>query len=109
MSSTRRKPSNKGKRKFYSCYHFEFEYDDLGKYRWCHSKESGCRECRCENIFQMNACPHFKKTGNGYFLKMDKHDKASVEKFLSELKAEHDKLEVDERALLKYLKAKYEH
>jgi len=100
--------SNKGKKKFYKCLHHEHYYDDLSNVSLCHSKYSGCSECRCKNIFQMNSCPLFSKSDVGFFLKMDRNDKKSVKEFLNEIKLENSKKEAEERALLKYLKEKYE-
>ena len=45
----------------YECAYFEYEYDDLGKYCWCHNRESGRRECHCGYIYAQQFCPFYKK------------------------------------------------
>lgn len=45
----------------YECAHFEFEYDDLGKYSWCHCKNMPTRECDCHYIYAQQFCPCFEK------------------------------------------------
>ena len=45
----------------YECAHFEYEYDDLGKYRWCRNRESGRGECNCNYIYAQQFCPFYKK------------------------------------------------
>lgn len=98
----------KGMKKYFQCSHYEFEYDDLGKYCWCHNKNIPSRECMCKNIFQMNACPGFNRGERFSFLTMTKEDKLDLKKFKEQLMKEAQDREVEERALLKYLKSKYE-
>jgi len=103
-----KKNTNKGKKKVFDCAHFEFEYDDLDKYRWCHNPDSGCRECMCDDIFQMNVCPFFKRGNRASFLEMTDYYKDSVKQFLEKIQQKAKEKEIEERAMLKYLKEKYE-
>lgn len=45
----------------YECAHFEYEYDDLGKYRLCRNRESDRAECNCDYIYAQQFCPFYKK------------------------------------------------
>lgn len=45
----------------YECAFFEYEYDDLGKYSWCHCKKMPSRECDCHFIYAQQFCPCFDK------------------------------------------------
>jgi len=49
------------KTKIYPCKHFEYEYDDWGKYCWCHNRDNPSRECDIEYKFCMDLCPFFEK------------------------------------------------
>lgn len=95
------------KRKFWQCAHLEREYDDLGKYAWCHSRECNSRECICDSIFEMNVCPYFKKGESSCFLEYSDYDKMKVAEFLAKIKKEQDEIEAKERALYEQLKKKY--
>lgn len=106
--SKTKKGANKGKTKVWQCAFYERECDDLGKYCWCHSPDSGIRECDCENIFVRQKCPHFKRGDRAGFLHMDKYDKQLVENYLEAKAKELKETEIRERAMLKYLKEKYE-
>ena len=45
--------------KVYECLHYE--YDDLGKYTWRHSKDMNCRECKFKHIYAQQVCPCYKR------------------------------------------------
>lgn len=49
------------KESVYECAHFEYEYDDLGKYRWCRNRESGRAECNCDYIYAQQFCRFYEK------------------------------------------------
>lgn len=49
------------KKSVYECAHFVYEYDDLGKYRWCYNEKSGTNECDCDRIYAQQFCPFYKK------------------------------------------------
>jgi len=49
------------KESVYECAHFEYEYDDFGKYCWCHNEKSGTNECDCDRIYAQQFCPFYKK------------------------------------------------
>lgn len=100
--------SNKGKKKVWQCAFYERDYDDLGKYSWCHNPKSGVSECDCENIFVKQVCPCFEKSKQSCFLEMNNHDKQLVDEYLKKRAEERKNQETKERELLKYLKAKYE-
>ena len=94
----------------YECYHYEFEYDDFGKYFICHNINIPGHECkvRRNSPYCQQFCPGYKK-GNlrGKWVIAD-WEKEEVEKFKAKLAQEAKDRETKERAMLDYLKAKYE-
>lgn len=56
------KPSG-NKTKVYECAHFEYEYDDLGRYCWCHNKNMPSSQCEipCRSIYGQQFCRGYKK------------------------------------------------
>ena len=92
----------------YECAHFEYEYDDFGKYCWCHCPESGYRECPSENIYAMQFCPCFKKGKLRGSWEPDEYELEYGEKFKKKMVKEANERELKELAMLKYLKRKYE-
>ena len=99
--------SNKGKKKWWRCAHFERDYDDWGKYSYCHNKDCPHRDCVADNIFQMSVCPFFKKGEVSGFFDSTGYEKG-MEEFKKRMESEMKQKEIEERALLKYLKEKYE-
>jgi len=53
-------------RRVYDCEHFEFEYDDWGKYAWCHCMDNPDRECMVEWKTCIDLCPFYKKKKGSY-------------------------------------------
>ena len=97
------------KTKVYACYHNEFDCDDLGKYCWCHNSDIPDRECNAgRGFYCQQFCPGFKK-GNlrGSWVISD-WEKEEAEEFKKKIEQERKDKEIEERALLKYLKEKYE-
>ena len=76
------------KRRIYECEHYEYEYDDLGKYAWCHSKDCLSRECIVEYKFCQDLCPFYKKNTEGRYvdINFDDHCKAIYDNCRRDLK-----------------------
>ena len=51
--------TDKAKTAVYECVHYEYEYDDLGKYAWCHNRGIPCRECPADTVYAMQFCPGY--------------------------------------------------
>lgn len=62
----------------------------------------------CKSIFCVQECPFFEKGERSFYLEMTDNDRKEVEKFIDKMSADEKKREIEERALLKYLKDKYE-
>ena len=96
--------------KVYECYHYEFEFDDFGKYFICHNINIPGHECKVmrNSPYCQQFCLGYKK-GNlrGKWVIAD-WEKEEVEKFKAKLAQEAKDRETKERAMLDYLKAKYE-
>ena len=63
------------KKRIYECEHYEYEYDDLGKYAWCHSKDCLSRECIVEYKFCQDLCPFYKKNTEGRCIDIELNDR----------------------------------
>ena len=98
---------NNKKTKVYECTHFEYEYDDLGKYCWCHSKKMHCRECPFESTYAQIVCPGYEKGEYRGEWEIRDWEKKEAEDFLHKLAAEQKDIEEAERALYEQLKKKY--
>ena len=62
MAEKKSKKKAPKKTKVYACYHYESEYDDLGKYYWCHNQTIPCNECNAgRGFYCQQFCPGFKK------------------------------------------------
>ena len=99
----------KKKTKVYECIHYEFDYDDLGKYHWCHNRNIPGHECNVgRGIYCQKFCPGYKK-GNlrGSWVISD-WEKKDAEEYKKKIAAEAKEAETKERALYEYLKKKYE-
>lgn len=98
------------KTKVYECYHYEFDYDAVCKYFICHNIDIPGYECKVwsNSIYCQQFCPGYKK-GNlrGEWVIAD-WEKRDAEKFKAQIEQEAKDREVKERAMLEYLKAKYE-
>ena len=64
MSVNRKKRVTR--QRVYDCAYYEFEYDDLGKYYWCHNPDNPNRQCDVHWIFCMKFCPYFKRKPGSY-------------------------------------------
>ena len=94
--------------KVYECFHYEYEYDDLGKYAWCRSNDMKCSECKFEHTYAQQACPCYKQGKlRGEWIP-GRSELAEVEEFKKQRAKELQEQEAAERALYEYLKAKYE-
>lgn len=95
------------KTKVYECAHYEYEYDDLGKYCWCRNRAMQKSECDAEFIYCQRFCPGFKKGKYRGMWEISPVEKGKAEKFKKEIAEKLKILEANERAQLKYLKEKY--
>jgi len=68
----------------YECKHFEYEYDDLGKYCWCHNEESGRQMCDCHRIYAQQFCPFYEKGKLRGKWVIDESDMEAARKFVKE-------------------------
>lgn len=68
------KMNSKKTKRIYECEHYEYEYDDLGKYAWCHNRECLSRECVIEYKFCQELCPFYKKNTEGRYIDIDFDD-----------------------------------
>ena len=94
--------------KVYECLHYEYEYDDLGKYSWCHSRDMNCSECKFECIYAQQACPCYKQGKfRGEWVPQGR-EVEEAEEFKKKHQRELQEQEAAERFLYEYLKAKYE-
>ena len=97
------------KTKVYECKHYEFDYDDLGKYNWCHNDSISSYECivPCRGFYSQQFCPGFKK-GNlrGQWVISDWEKKEAAD-FKSQIAKKAIETEAAERALYEHLKKKY--
>lgn len=108
MPKTKSMKHKDNKTKVYECAHYEYEYDGFDKYAWCHCKESGHRECPCDIIYAMQFCPCYKQ-GNLHGEWVVSADEIKIaEDFRKQMEQERKNREIEERALLKHLKEKYE-
>ena len=92
----------------YECAFFEYEYDDLGKYCWCHNHEIPKRECDVDYIYCQQFCPGYKKGKLHGEWEITNHDKEMAQEDQAKVLEEMRVREIEERALLKHLKEKYE-
>ena len=109
---TKKKPK---KTKVYECLFHERWYDDLGRGDFCHHpnlpNECICSK-NCEYIYSERGCPGYKK-GNllGSWV-ISKNEKEDFKKFKETIAVQQrwsvEETERVERAMLKYLKEKYE-
>ena len=58
----------------YECEYYEYEYDDWGKYAWCHSKDCLSMKCIVEYKFCQDLCPFYKKNSEGRCIDIDFDD-----------------------------------
>lgn len=108
MPKTKSMKQEDNKTKVYECAHYEYEYDGFDKYAWCKCRESGHRECPAEHIYSMQFCPCYKQ-GNLRGEWVVSADEIKIaEDFRKQMEQERKDKETQERAMLKYLKEKYE-
>lgn len=55
----------------YECEHYEYEYDDLGKYAWCHSRNCLSRECIVDYKFCQDMCPFYARNAAGRYVEIE--------------------------------------
>ena len=73
--------ANGKKTKVYLCEHYEYEYDDLGKYCWCHNHEIPKRECDVDYIYCQQFCPGYKKGQLHGEWEISNHDKEMAQEY----------------------------
>lgn len=100
--------SDNNKTKVYECAHYEYEYDGFDKYAWCHCRESGHRECPAEHIYSMQFCPCYEKGNLRGEWVVSGNEILEAEEFRKRIEQDKKDAEAKERAMLKYLKEKYE-
>lgn len=101
---------------FYGCSHFEYEYDDFGKYCWCRNPKNPSNRCDVEHEFCMKFCPWYKKDeGSKFTVVLTDCNRALMrvaKKKLAEWKAKKiaDKMAAEQAEYQTYLrlKRKYE-
>lgn len=97
------------KTKVYECAFYEYEYDDLGKYYWCHNPDIPERECNAgRGYYCQKFCPGYKKGCLRGSWEISSWEKKEAREYKEKLKKEAEVIEANERALLAYLKKKYE-
>ena len=62
------------KKRIYECEHYQYEYDDWGKYAWCHSNECLSNECIVDYKFCQDLCPFYKKNAEGRYIDIELDD-----------------------------------
>jgi hypothetical protein len=63
------------KMRIYECEHYEYEYDDWGKYAWCRSRDCLSRECFIESKCCQDLCPFYKKNAEGRYIDIELDDR----------------------------------
>lgn len=97
------------RKRVYECAFYECEYDDLGKYYWCHNADIPDRECNTgRGYYCQQFCPGYKKGRLCGTWEISDWEKKEAEEYKDKLKKKAEVLEANERALLAYLKKKYE-
>ena len=66
--------NSKKTKRIYECEHYKYEYDDQGKYTWCHSKDCLNKKCIIDYIFCQDICPFYKKNTEGQHIDIDFND-----------------------------------
>jgi nicotinamide mononucleotide adenylyltransferase len=110
MAEKKSKKKAPKKIKVYECYHYEYDYDDLGKQYWCHNQNTPGHECNVvgRGIYCQQFCPGYKKGKFRGSWVISAWEKKAVKEFKEKMVNEAKEKEAEERALLKYLKEKYE-
>lgn len=49
------------KESVYACKHWEYEYDDFGKYSMCYNRNCKLQACDCKRIYAQQFCPFYEK------------------------------------------------
>lgn len=96
------------KKKFWKCAYFDYVNDDLTRMTLCHNPNSGYYGCICDRVFQESSCPFYKKGDKSFMLNLNKSDLKLIDDFKERMRVEMNERETEERAVLKYLKEKYE-
>lgn len=109
MTKTKSKKKSPKKTRVYECAHYEFDYDDLGKWHWCHNRDIPCQECNVgRGFYCQKFCPGYKKGKLKGSWVISDWEKEEAEEFKKNIEQERKNKEIQERAMLKYLKEKYE-
>ena len=102
------KNDKKKKVQVYECEHYEYDYDDLGKYHWCHNQHIPSRECTVgTGIYCQKFCPGYKKGNLRGSWVISNWEKKDAEEYKKKIAIEAKENETKERALYEYLKNKY--
>jgi len=56
-----RVPWNKGRKRFYECIYYTYDFDDWGRYHVCAKPIGAVKECKFCGIVARQHCPDFKK------------------------------------------------
>ena len=109
MSSKPTKPKTPRKTKVYECAYHEFECDDLGKYCWCRNPDIHSHQCDTgRGYYCQKFCPGFKRGRLRGEWEISDWERQEAREYKAKIKREAKERETSERALLKYLKEKYE-
>ena len=72
------------KESVYACKHWEYEYDDFGKYSLCYNRNCKLQTCDCKRIYAQQFCPFYEKGElRGKWVISDE-DKQAAEEFKKE-------------------------
>lgn len=108
-TNAKEEKASKKKTRVYECFHYEAEYDDLGKYYWCHNRDIPGHECNVgRGFYCQKFCPGYKKGRLCGTWVLSDWEMEEAEEFKKKIEQERKDKETEERALLKYLKEKYE-
>ena len=108
-ATAKEKKASKKKTIVYECFYGEAEYDDFGKYHCCRNTDIPVHECNAgRGFYCQKFCPGYKKGSLRGTWVLSDWEKKEAEEFKKKIEQEHKVKETEERALLKYLKEKYE-
>ncbi len=79
------------KESVYACKHWEYEYDDLGKYSMCYNRNCKLQTCDCKRIYAQQFCPFYEKGELRGRWVIDDVDKQAAEEFKKQFEGKEDK------------------
>lgn len=79
------------KTEVFECVHYEYDYDDFGKYAMCHQPDSGCYECPSTYKYGMQFCPFYKKGKSVGKIEVPDYVIKHAKEFKAEMEAELNK------------------